>query len=151
SCTAQGRKPVTSGTKAPAFKLSDFSGKVYTDKTFEGKVLFIDFWASWCPPCVASVPKVDELHRAYVDNPNVVVIGINLDTNTRQAERFINENEIPYIVLQGGNSSVGNDYGVRGIPTFLVINQSGVIEKRYTGFRPGYEQEWRTEIDRLLQ
>ncbi|MFH1379791.1 MAG: TlpA disulfide reductase family protein [bacterium] len=139
-----------SGSKAPSFTLKDFSGIEYSSEQFEGKVVFIDFWASWCPPCRTAIPRVAALHEEYKDNDEVVIMGINLDQNRKQADDFIAEHSFSYITLVGGLSQVSQEYGVRGIPAFFIIDQEGTIIKQYSGFTPRYESEWREEINKLL-
>lgn len=139
------------GQNAPAITLKDFSGTEYTLDQFKGKLVLLDFWASWCPPCRSSIPKLEEIHAAYSDRDDFLVVGINLDQIPTQAEQFIRDHNIGYLTLQGGSSTVSQDYGVRGIPAFFLIDADGVIVKKYTGYFPGLEQQWKKDIDELLQ
>ena len=125
ACTAQGKRPLRASEQAPDFTLKDFSGREYSLRQFKGKVIFVDFWASWCPPCVASAPKVEDIYHAYKERDDFMVIGINLDVSSQQAQNFISERKITYLILQGGQSAVSRDYGVRGIPTFFLIDAEG--------------------------
>lgn len=147
----QGKQSAGVSGKAPSFDLKDFSGTEYSSEQFKGKVVFIDFWASWCPPCRTSIPRVEALYEEYKDKDDLVIIGINLDQNRRQAEQFIQDNSISYLTLLGGLSSVAQVYGVTGIPAFFIIDQKGSIVKQYSGFTPRYESEWREEINKLIQ
>lgn len=113
--------------------------------------MFIDFWASWCPPCRAAAPKVEELYTHFSGRDDVAIIGINLDQNENQATKFIREQGMGYLVLKGGSSDVSRAYGVQGIPAFFLIDAKGKIVKQYTGYRPGIEMEWRQEIEKLLK
>lgn len=142
----------SAGEKAPQFTLKDFYGTEYSLSQFKGKVVFIDFWASWCPPCRAAAPKLEELYEEYKDKSDKVqIMGINLDQNKTQAEQFIQKENISYLILQGGQSSVSKEYKISGIPAFYLIDAEGTIVKRYVGFRPSYAQEWRDEINKLIQ
>jgi peroxiredoxin len=138
--------------KAADFTLQDFGGTEYTLRQFKGKVVLIDFCASWCPPCRASIPKLialSEYYKAQADK--VAIIGINLDENASQAESFIQEQKISYLILKGGDSNVSRAYGVSGIPAFYLIDAQGVIVKQYTGYRPSLDNELKTQIDALIK
>lgn len=152
SCSGNPTSSLRKGDAAPHFTLSDFSGDEHSLSDFKGSVVFIDFWASWCPPCRAATPVVEELYHNYQHRADQFqVIGINLDQSSGQAEQYINDNNISYLTLKGASSNVSRDYGVRGIPAFFLIDAEGNFVKQYVGFRPGYGQEWREEIDKLLK
>ena len=74
--------------RAPDFSLTDTQGKTVTLSAMNGKVVFLDFWASWCPPCRMSIPKVQQLHDRMKES-GVVVIGINVENNARAAANFV--------------------------------------------------------------
>ena len=151
SCRVSNTPPMTAGASAQPFTLQDFSGDEYSLDRFAGKVVFIDFWASWCPPCRAAAPILEALYDDYRDKADAIqILGINLDQNREQAEQFIKEKNISYLTLHDAQNTVARAYGVSGIPSFFLINKQGKIVKKYTGFRPSYEQEWREAIDTLL-
>lgn len=134
---------------APGFSLLDVNGRTRSLAEFKGRVVFLDFWASWCPPCRVSMPEVEKLHADYADRP-LQVIGMNLDDDLDAARRFADRKGIPYPVLLAGGSDAAGAYGVGGIPHFVLIDQEGRLIRMWTGFSPEMGKEWRSAIDKLL-
>ncbi len=133
------------------FSLDTIDGKKIDLSALKGKVVFLDFWASWCPPCRASLPAVKKLYEKYASSNDVVIIGINME-NLDVARRHATQSGVKYI------SAVGNDitvrrYGVRGIPTFVLINKKGEIMKKWVGFADTLYDEWVQNVEeaRLYQ
>jgi len=135
--------------QAPDFKLQDMNGNVVQLSSFRGKVVFLDFWASWCPPCRASIPAVKALHKNMASNPNVVLLGINAGESKSTVEKFMKNNGMEYTVLLGDNDAMKN-FKVNGIPAFFIIDKNGNIAKQYVGYSKGLEKDWDTQINALL-
>lgn len=135
---------------APDFVLTDTQGQKFSLKDFRGKVVFLDFWATWCPPCVISVPEVEKLHDDYTGK-NVEVISISLDQDTGSVHRFVKNHNMRNRVAMVQNSGVDEKYRVGGIPAFFLINQEGKIVNVWEGYHPRMVALWRKELDRLLQ
>jgi thiol-disulfide isomerase/thioredoxin len=121
---------------APNFELPDVNGRKVRLSDFKGKVIILDFWATWCPPCRAEIPGFIELYKKYKDK-GVEIIGISLDEGgVRDVLPFMKEFGINYTILIG-NYKVTQDYGgIRGIPTTFVIDKKGNIRAKYVGYRP---------------
>lgn len=136
--------------KAPDFTLQDTNGKAVSLSDYKGKVVFLDFWASWCPPCRASIPAIKELHKNMSENPDVEVIGINSGENEKTVVDFMRKMGMDYPNLYGTNA-VAKSYKVSGIPAFFIIDKEGNIAKKYAGYRNGLEKEWYGEIEALLK
>jgi len=121
---------------APDFDLPDVNGKRVKLSNFKGKVIILDFWATWCPPCRAEIPGFIELYKKYKDK-GVEIIGISLDEGgVKDVLPFMKEFGINYTILIG-NYKVTQDYGgIRGIPTTFVIDKKGNIRAKYVGYRP---------------
>ncbi len=121
---------------APDFELPDVNGKKVRLSDFKGKIIILDFWATWCPPCRAEIPGFVELYKKYKDK-GVEIIGISLDEGgVKDVVPFMKEFGINYHVLIG-NYKVTQDYGgIRGIPTTFVIDRKGNIRAKYVGYRP---------------
>jgi thiol-disulfide isomerase/thioredoxin len=126
---------------APAWALTDLAGKPVTSESLKGKVVIVDFWATWCGPCRAAIPHLIELHKAYRDK-GFEVVGVSLDQQgPGVVQTFVTQHEIPYTIAMG-NQKVVNDFGgVRGIPTAFIISQDGKIFRKIVGLVPREQYE----------
>ncbi len=136
-------------SSAPAFTLPDLNGKQVSLAGLKGQVVFVDFWATWCPPCRYSIPALEALHREFQAR-GFQVVGVSLDENTAAVAPFVKEKGITYTVLLGGESDVADLYGVRGIPSLYLIDKEGRVARRWVGYDPKYDKEWRDSIAQLL-
>lgn len=121
---------------APNFELLDVNGRKVRLSDFKGKVIILDFWATWCPPCRAEIPGFIELYNKY-KSKGFEMIGISLDEGgVKDVIPFMKEFGVNYHILIG-NYKVTQDYGgIRGIPTTFVIDKKGYIRAKYVGYRP---------------
>ena len=134
------------GQKAPDFSLSALNGNMVSLKTLAGKPLFLNFWATWCPPCRAEMPDMEALHQALGDR--IEIIGINQGEPPADVRGFVEEHGYTWTFLADQATEIGAVYGVRGYPTSLFINADGVITGRRVGTlsREEMAQQIRTAI-----
>jgi len=128
---------VDTSTLKPAgdFKLLDVNGKAKTLADYRGKVLIVDFWATWCGPCKASIPHLIELQQQYKAQ-GLEVVGISLDTTGPKAVgTFATGQKINYTILMGNDDVAAAYGGIKGIPVAFVVTQDGKIFRRYVGYR----------------
>lgn len=135
--------------KAADFSLKTLEGKEVKLSDYKGKIVIIDFWATWCPPCRKGIPDLVELQKEF--NDKLVVIGISLDQqNTiKDLAPFIKQYGINYPVVLG-NEKVVRDYGnIQAIPTSFIIDQTGNIVDTHVGLVP--KSTYTNKINRLLK
>lgn len=136
--------------KAPDFTLTDIHGRMVSLSELKGKVVFLDFWATWCPPCVVALPAVERLVENY-KGKSFVVLSINLDSSEAPLKRFLSTHKMTSRVIFAGESGVDLKYRVEGIPAYFIIDQKGNVAKAWQGYSPNMASHWRKEIDRLLE
>src|SRR5262249_23160592 len=120
------------GKKAPDFTLPDVEGRPVSFSNYQGKVVVLDFWATWCAPCVHELPVFQELHEAYRDK-GFEIVGINVEDDNPDVAGFLKKNQIHYTNLLG-NDKIQELYGpLTGFPTTFIIDRSGTIREHYTG------------------
>jgi thiol-disulfide isomerase/thioredoxin len=141
-------EPIRRGQPAPEFALPRIDGTPGTLALgpLRGQVVVLDFWATWCPPCIAMLPEMDALHRAWSDR-GVAFLGINSDgggSTRADIDRFLAEHPMRYPVgLDEGD--VGGLYKVEALPTLVVIGRDGSVRKSFVGFTS------RSTLDRELE
>lgn len=120
--------------EAPDFSLPDIYGNAFRLSALQGKVILIDFWATWCPFCRESIPVLKSLYDDYKDK-GFEVVGIALEYDNGRALRiFSEEKKINYTLLIG-NEELAKDYSAYGVPTRFLINREGKIVKEFVGFQ----------------
>jgi peroxiredoxin len=121
------------GTPAPAWQLQDLNGKTVQLSDFKGKVVILDFWTTWCPPCRAELPDFVALQKQYADK-GVVIVGVSLDQGgPGVVSSFVKSHGIDYRIVIG-NDNVATAYGnIQAIPTTFVIDRKGVIAAKHEG------------------
>ncbi len=137
---------------APDFSWQNADGKIVHLSDLRGKVVLIDFWATWCGPCRMTIPHVEAIYNKFKDK-GVVVIGVNLDNkaNRQKVEQFIKEKGITYLVISDPNGAVASQYGATSIPRFFFIDKHGRIAKMVVGYNPNMEKTFSEEIEALLK
>jgi len=128
------------GNPAPDFELTDINGEVVSLSDFQGKVVYLDFWASWCPPCMREVPYAKELKERFKDEEDLVFLYTSIDENPEAWRRTVKEREIKGVHLNvfGRYHEVPSSYNVRWIPTYYIIDRNGVIFENHAK-RPSYK------------
>ena len=130
-------------TPAPAWKLKDVDGKVIDSAQFKGKVLVVDFWATWCGPCRMEIPGYIELQKKY-GKDGLVIIGVSCDTDKHAAQTvktFAQKAGMNYQVVMGDDDVQAAFGGMDAIPTTFIIDRQGQIRDRKVGAEPTAEYE----------
>ena len=139
------------GSPAPAFSLPslDSDARISLDQ-FKGKVVFVDFWASWCEPCRRSLPQYEKLHIELA-HEDFVILAVNLDEQTADANAFLKEHPVSYTILRDPSGDVPKAFGLVGMPTSYLIDRNGVVSATHTGFKPSDIATLHSEIHALLE
>ncbi|MGH7997487.1 MAG: TlpA family protein disulfide reductase [Opitutaceae bacterium] len=143
ACAAEGAMSAPDRTPAPAWALPDLQGTSVTSNQFKGKVVVLDFWATWCPPCRAEIPGLESLYRQYADK-GLVIVGISLDQDgPAKVKAFVKQHGLTYPIVMGNEQVSSNYGGIDAIPTTFVINRKGAIAAMHVGYtdRDVFEKE----------
>lgn len=113
----------------------------------KGKVVYLDFWASWCGPCKESFPWLNSLKKKF---PNLVVIGINLDKEKADAEKFLKEHPAQFPIVYNPAGQLAEKFGVKGMPYSVIFNKKGGKAFSHIGFNKEKAKEYEKQIKTLL-
>jgi cytochrome c biogenesis protein CcmG/thiol:disulfide interchange protein DsbE len=139
---------VSSYPKAPEFTLQNLNGDEVKLSDFSGKLVFVNFWATWCPPCRAEIPGFIKMYDKYKDQ-GLEIIGISTDREGKEiVKQFVEKNKVNYPVLMYDMKVISAYGGITGIPTTFIVNQKGEIVNKYVGF-PG-DEAFEEEIKKWL-
>ena len=136
------------GRPAAAFALTTFDGAPLSLEAQRGKVVVVNFWASWCyPACYEEAPVLERNWRAYRDR-DVVVIGVNIQDRVEAAQKFVRDFNLTFPNVRDTTGKVSVDYGVYGVPETYFIDRRGRIRGKHVGAVT--DAVFRTQVDRLL-
>jgi len=129
------------GEPAPDLRLPDLEGNEVTLEQFRGKTVVIDFWATWCPPCVFQVPELNEVHAAHREADDLEILGVSVDVDGEEVVRpWAEEHDMQYRVLLG-DEALAREFGAMGFPTLVVVTPHGSIDSLHVGVIESEELE----------
>ena len=147
-CSKEGKTP--SLTLAPDFTLNTLDGQEVMLSKLKGKVVLLDFWATWCAPCREAIPHLINLQKTYQEK-GVEVIGMNVDKGDGETvRRFVRSMDIPYPITLTPEE-VSRSYGVTGIPTTILIDKEGRIRQKWLGFNSEISKQITSTIVELTE
>jgi thiol-disulfide isomerase/thioredoxin len=140
----------STGDVAPGFKLAklDGSGELKLGD-LRGKVVFVDFWASWCAPCQKSMPLFDALAKEFPAD-RFQLIGVNVDKDVGAAKKALAKRPVSYAIVSDPSGSLPGRYGVETMPMAYLIDGDGAVRYVHKGFRDGDVEKLRKHIQKLL-
>lgn len=142
--------PLSAGAaqQAPDFRLSGVKSEVKLS-AYRGKVVYIDFWASWCGPCRKSFPWMNEIQQKYGNQ--VKIIAINLDQDRAEADKFLQQNPPKFTIAFDPDGKTAETYKVKAMPSSYLIDSKGMIVSSHAGFRGQDKAELERLIGRMTQ
>ena len=147
--SGSGRQARAASRAAPEVVFHGADGEQVRVSDFRGKVLLVDFWASWCVPCKASFPALDAIYREYQPR-GVEVLAVNLDEDRRNADGFLAAHPHRRPVMFDPKGVTPEAFGVKGMPTSYVIDRAGSIRFIHIGYSGNVDVSYRQEITQLL-
>ncbi|MBA4373511.1 MAG: hypothetical protein C0402_11700 [Thermodesulfovibrio sp.] len=156
SCTAKNDEKrisasVAPGSNAPEFTAKDLSGQNISLSGLAGRVVVLEFWATWCPPCRSTIPDLVALQEKYRDR-NVTVLAVSVDEGsnlTAKLQDFARENKINYSILLG-SEIITQTYKVRNIPVLFLIDKTGKIVSQHVGAIEDFAGTVSSQVEKLL-
>jgi peroxiredoxin len=146
-----GIQPVKAGTKAPSFCLEDLNGKKSELKQYRGKVVFLNFWATWCGPCKEEMPSMEELSKRFKEK-DFVFLAISVDyAGIQPVKQFIEKHRYTFPVLIDPKCETLDLFQVKGIPTTFLIDKKGMIMGKATGPKDWKKPEVVSIVNLLLE
>ena len=119
------------GMQAPDFTLNNMNGQQVSLSDYRGQKVFLNFWASWCPPCRQEMPYMQKLHEEY--GKEVVILAVNVGESKSTAANFMMQNDLSFPVLLDNDKDTARNYLVRGIPSSYFLDQDGIIKEKIVG------------------
>jgi peroxiredoxin len=137
------------GDKAPEFSVRTETGRSITETDFGGKLLVLNFWATWCPPCIEEIPSLDQFAREFAPQ-GVVVLGVSIDKNESAYRRFLQQRKLNFQVARDEKADIPTQYGTFKWPETYVIDRSGTVVLKHIGPRNWMNPDIIREVKSLL-
>jgi peroxiredoxin len=139
-----------SASMAPAFSLPSRSGDTVSLAQLKGKVVMLNFWASWCGPCRQEMPLLEQMHKRY-SSLGFTLVGVNVDANSKDAEDWLGKTPVSFPVVFDRESKVSKLYDVNAMPSTVFIDRKGNVRYLHRGYKAGDEGEYLNQIRALLK
>lgn len=153
-CFLFGSSVVAQKVDAPAPLFTGFTaaGDTVNIADYQGKVVILDFWASWCVPCRKEFPFLIELYNDYQEK-GLEIIAVNIDTKQKNMDKFLNKpkNKATFPIIWDADSKIPPIYELKAMPTTIFIDRKGVIRFRHSGFNNSHKDDYRKEVELLLK
>ena len=136
---------------APGFTLQSSTGEQVSLESLKGKVVMVNFWATWCVPCRQEMPHLQALYERY-ESLGFELLAVNVEKNNAEgARKWLEETPVTFPVLLDGNNQVSKLYKVQTMPSTVLIGRDGTMRFIHHGYKPGYENEYQTQVRALLR
>jgi len=135
---------------APDFTLKNEAGSNLRLSEFRGEVVMINFWASWCAPCLQEMPLLDELYTQY-QPMGFTILGVNVEEDSTKARQLLKNIPVNFPVLFDNSSDVSKLYNVVAMPSTVLVDRDGNIRYLHQGYKPGYEESYQQQVRELIK
>ncbi|MCG2583759.1 TlpA disulfide reductase family protein [Massilia sp. TS11] len=136
------------GAAAPNLELAADSGPFQLE-AYRGKLVYLDFWASWCGPCKQSFPWMNAMQAKYADK-GLVVVAVNVDTARADAERFLKAVPAQFKIAYDPKGQAAQQYAIKGMPSSILIGRDGKVLSVHAGFNPGAREQLERALEAAL-
>ena len=140
---------IEAGDTAPKFSVKTENGQQIGRSEFPGKLLMVNFWATWCPPCVEEMPSLNAFARAMAPE-GITVLGISIDRNDKAYREFLQRNQLQFLVARDPEENISSSYGTFKWPETYVINREGKVVQKFVGPRDWTDPKIVNSIRALL-
>ena len=127
-------EPIVAGSTVIDFTLPDMNGRQVSLKDYRGKVVFLNFWETWCKPCEDELPSMQQLHQTLKGQP-FEILAVSIDSDTEPVKKFISAYGLTFTVLHDRNGKIKDQYKTTGVPETFIIDQNGVVAEKVMGPR----------------
>lgn len=140
---------VVVGDSAPDFSVTTDSGRKISVSDFGGKLLVLNFWATWCPPCIEEIPSLNRLHETMASK-GVVVLGISVDQNEDQYKQFLKNHSVTFQTHRDPEHSINLEYGTVMFPETYIIGRDGKVLRKIISSRNWMDPAMLSDLESLL-
>ena len=140
---------IEAGDKAPNFSIVTDDGRKISRSDFGGKLLVLNFWATWCPPCIEEIPSLDAMQKQLADK-GVVVLAVSVDRNPQTYQQFLQKAKTSFKTARDPEADISSRYGTFKFPETYVINKDGRVVAKYIANQDWMKPELLQEIARAL-
>ena len=147
---AAGVAAVDTGARAPELAGRTLDGQPLRMANLRGKVVIVDFWASWCEPCREEMPVLERLYQRYREQ-GLVVVGVSVDRTERNARGFLRRTRVSFPIIHDSGHAIANRYSPPKMPSSYIIDRRGIIRYVHEGFRAEDGQRMEREVRTLLR
>ena len=133
------------GDSAPGFRVKTENGALMTPTSFGGKVLILNFWASWCAPCVQEIPSLNQIQKMF-GSQGLVVLGVNVDSKEELYRNMLQRFQVTFQTVRDPQENINYRYGTYKVPESYIIDRNGKVLQKYAGL-PDVNGEWKVWTD----
>jgi cytochrome c biogenesis protein CcmG/thiol:disulfide interchange protein DsbE len=142
-------KLVVVGDTAPDFSITADNGRAITPTSFGGKLLVLNFWATWCPPCIEELPSLNQFQRRFA-NSGVVVLGISIDKDEKAYRDFLTRARVSFLTARDPDNKINAEYGTLKVPETYIIDSSGKVLRKIISNTDWMSERMIRDVESLL-